>query len=481
MQSHCAWWNLTMRICLIAEGSYPYVIGGVSNWIHSLIREMPEYEFIVLAIGADSKHKGAFKYSLPANLVEVKEIFLDECQEKKRVRGRKARLHPEHQQAIFSLIGGGGTPVWGHLFNFMKSSQFKHAAELMNSKSYFDLVTKLGQDVCSSVPFTELLRMANSMITPLYTALRQEIPQADLYHCVSTGYAGMVGAMAKHLYGKPLLLTEHGIYSREREEEIIRAEWIKPQFKNLWIRYFCTLSMSIYEAADEVIELFDGNKELAIEMGCPEEKIRVIPNGVNIADYNHLMTAPNDGRIRIGAIVRIVPIKDIKTMLRSYQLIENAVPEAELHVMGPTDEDEGYYEECLQLVQSLGIKNIQFTGFVDIREYMGRMDLLLLTSISEGQPLAILEGMACSKPFVTTTVGSCQELIEGKADETNGPAGFLVPVKDVEKIAQKSIILCRDRSLRETMGRNGYNRVSSLYKKSSFIDRYREIYRLSEG
>ncbi len=64
-----------MRICIIAEGSYPYVTGGVSSWIQSLVRLMPEHEFVIFAIGAEERLKGKFKYKLPENIIQVKEIF----------------------------------------------------------------------------------------------------------------------------------------------------------------------------------------------------------------------------------------------------------------------------------------------------------------------------------------------------------------------------------------------------------------------
>jgi polysaccharide biosynthesis protein PelF len=66
-----------MKICLIAEGSYPYVTGGVSGWIQTLVTSMPEHQFILYAIGAEEKLKGKFKYAIPENLVEIKEVFLD--------------------------------------------------------------------------------------------------------------------------------------------------------------------------------------------------------------------------------------------------------------------------------------------------------------------------------------------------------------------------------------------------------------------
>ena len=66
-----------MRICLVLEGCYPYVHGGVSTWMHGYIQAMPEYEFVLWVIGAHAADRGKFVYELPVNVVEVHEVFLD--------------------------------------------------------------------------------------------------------------------------------------------------------------------------------------------------------------------------------------------------------------------------------------------------------------------------------------------------------------------------------------------------------------------
>lgn len=237
------------------------------------------------------------------------------------------------------------------------------------------------------------------MILPLLLATRTELPEADVYHAVSTGYAGVIGALAKELYGKPLLLTEHGIYSREREEEIIKAEWVEGHFKDLWIRYFYTLSAAAYTYADQVITLFERNREIEIELGCSAGKIRIVPNGIETSGKMIAMEESEADQIRIGAIVRVVPIKDIKTMIQSFALVEREMQNVHLYIMGPTDENPEYYEECLALCDRLNLQRVYFTGMVSVQDWLPKLDILLLTSISEGQPLAILEGMAAKKPL----------------------------------------------------------------------------------
>ena len=80
-----------MRICLVLEGSYPYVHGGVSTWMHAYIQAMPRQEFSLWVIGAKAEDRGKFVYELPPNVKEVEEVFLDDA----------LRLHGEQQPVLF--------------------------------------------------------------------------------------------------------------------------------------------------------------------------------------------------------------------------------------------------------------------------------------------------------------------------------------------------------------------------------------------
>jgi len=466
-----------MRICIIAEGSYPYITGGVSSWIHSLMTSMPEHEFVIYTIGAQEQQRGQFKYKLPPNVAEVKETFLDALLDEPGGSRKSVRLTAAQKSSFRSLLSGEGDVDWAGLFALLRSEQFEVASDFLMSQDYFDILVELCSAKYSQIPFTEMVWMVRSMMLPLFQAVRQDIPEADLYHSVSTGYAGVIGALAKHLYGKPYLLTEHGIYSREREEEIIKADWVKGYFKDLWIEYFYRLSGCAYDYTDRVVTLFNRNREIEIELGCDPDKIEIIPNGVNDQDYADVAQMPpkEETKIRIGAIVRIVPIKDIKTMIHSFALVKQQVPNAELYIMGPAEENDEYYEECLQLVESLQVEDIIFTGSVRIKDYLGRMDLMLLSSVSEGMPLAVMEAMASARPVVTTDVGSCRELLFGR-DDGIGPAGIVVPVMHYDQMAGAVVQLCMSRALREQMGRNGLERIRLHYTHRKFIDSYKRLY-----
>ena len=100
-----------MRICIVAEGCYPYVVGGVSSWINNLIRSFPQHEFIMLAVISDRSVSGKFKYNLPDNLTEVHEVYLNDTEWVNRTRKnyKNARLSAKNKEALNSLLIGTDT------------------------------------------------------------------------------------------------------------------------------------------------------------------------------------------------------------------------------------------------------------------------------------------------------------------------------------------------------------------------------------
>ena len=104
------------------------------------------------------------------------------------------------------------------------------------------------------------------------------------------------------------------------------------------------------------------------------------------------------------------------------------------------------------------------------------MDLSILTSISEGQPLTILESYAAHKPVIATDVGNCKGLILGDKDDF-GPAGIVAHVMNVEEIAQAMVYMAHHERTRLEMGEIGYKRVMNGYRIEQMRETYEGIYR----
>lgn len=455
---------------MIFEGCYPYVTGGVSSWAQQYIEGMPQHEFVLWTIGADSALRGKYKYTMPTNVKEIHEIFLDEALSIP-VSGAGAALLSDSEAAQLKGVMDCANPDWNVIFNMCR--RVRSPASILQSAAFLSLFEQLCREKYPFMPFAQLFHAVRSMLLPMFYLLSREVPRADVYHSVCTGYGGLLGAMGGYLHTKPFIVTEHGIYTREREEELIRADWVKPEFKPYWTRFFYMLSTLAYERAEIITSLFADASETQIFMGAKRSKCRVIANGIHYTQFCTAKPKKPDGFIDIGAIVRIAPIKDIKTLIYAFAQAKRERANIRLHIIGPVD-DRQYFKECKALVQRLRVKDIYFTGLVNTADYFEKLDFTVLSSISEGQPLAVLEAFAAHRPCVTTDVGCCRELIYGGEDDSFGRAGCCVPPMHRTQLAKALLEMCDDDL--NALGEAGQRRAHTLYRHRAMIEKYASLY-----
>ncbi|SER80559.1 GT4 family glycosyltransferase PelF [Streptococcus gallolyticus] len=462
-----------MRICLILEGCYPYVNGGVSSWMHNYINEMTEHEFVLVTIGANAESRGKFKYELADNVVEVKEVFLDDAFQVSGNSDFKETFNDMERQALKDLLSCQ-SPDWEVLFDIFYQRQI-NPTDFLESQLFLELLTEIVEEKHQNQAFADVFHTTRSMLLTVLYLMTQDMPKADVYHSIATGYAGLLASLGSYQHQAPLLLTEHGIYTREREEEILRSDWVLPTMKRQWIQFFYMLSNLIYDKAERVTSLYTQAKFIQEEVGCDIEKCRVISNGIHYDRFSAIPLKEEDGWIDIGAVVRIAPIKDIKTMLYVFYELSRNYPNTRLHILGAVD-DEDYNRECHQLIRQLGIKNVSFTGQVNVVEYMENLDFTILTSISEAQPLSVIESMAARRPCVTTDVGCCRELLEGNKDDHLGIAGYCIPPTYRTGLTHAMEKMCSSRQLRLKMGEIAQKRAKTYYLYEMMIQQYRDLY-----
>ncbi|KPU27315.1 hypothetical protein TR13x_06115 [Caloranaerobacter sp. TR13] len=466
-----------MEVCIISEGSYPYIPGGVASWIHQLVTEMKEINFKILSVMPSEVEKLKYKYDIPKNVIEIKTVYLNGYQNispKKRMR--EPHISKDKLNELEAFLRFNNDVNWETVISIIANrKKIGDCVEFLKSQTFWNILLKLYQEKYRHEGFNRFFWTMRSMFLPMINIIQTEIPKADIYHSVSTGYAGLLGVVSKVKYNKPFILTEHGIYAREREEEIIKSKWVQGIYKNIWIDFFYFISTGAYKTADRVISLFERNRNIQLELGSEHHKTIVIPNGVDIERYK-VKKEKHEG-FNVGAILRIVPIKDVKTLIRAFKIVNTKIPNSKLYLIGPYDEDKEYYNECLNLIETLKLKkNIIITGRVDIKNYLSKMDVLVLTSISEGQPLVILEGMASGIPIVATDVGSCGELIEGTKNDDIGLAGIVTKPVSPNETADAIIRILKNKELSQQMSLNGRKRVEKYYTKEKLIKRYSKIY-----
>lgn len=496
----------TADITLLLEGTYPFVSGGVSSWVHQIICGLPDLDFALVFIGGAADAYEKMRYELPKNVVHLEEHFLAEVPKAQRLLGipgdaafyaKSVELHDElasRGPAIGRMLEG----VVGSLLD----DPARHERDFLFSEAAWEEVCHRYESSSPSRSFLEYFWTVRSMHAPLFKMARiaAALPPSKAFHVISTGFAGFLGMLANKKRGAPLILTEHGIYAKERRIELLQASWIRDDgddddgasdlagigfFRQMWIGFFEALARMCYAAADPIVALYEGNRLRQISDGADPPRTRVVPNGIDFAHFDSLRERrPSEVPPVLGLIGRVVPIKDIKTFVRALRVVVSEMPHVEGWVVGPDDEDKSYAEECRHLVKSLGLeKNVKFLGFRKTDEIFPKIGLNVLTSISEAQPLVILEGFAAGVPCVSSDVGCVRELIEGvdEKDRALGVGGAIVEIASPEATARAAMDLLRDPVRWHAAQAAGVARTKQLYTQELMLARYRKIYEAAIG
>jgi glycosyltransferase involved in cell wall biosynthesis len=480
-------------ICLLLEGTYPYVAGGVSTWTHDLIQAQKDLSFHLLVLapaGAELKAK----YEIPENVVGITHITLQELVTGQLPRRETQVLLEQLGESLPAFLRHGNLEKLEEINGLLGGQRNTLGSEpLLNSRAAWDLLLKMYDSHLPDNSFLDYFWTWRSALSAFFSVMLCDLPKARVYHPVATGYAGLLAARAHAETGSPVLLTEHGIYTNERRIEIAMANWLyeipkeglsidssRLDLKQLWVDLFTSYSRTCYQACAEIVTLYEGNQILQLEEGADPDKLRIIPNGIDYARYSAVVRNEGPNPPTIALIGRVVPIKDVKTFIRACGILREAVPDLRALVMGPTDEDPDYYRECQETVGLLGLEScLEFTGKVRLEDYLGSIDAIALTSISEAQPLVILEAGAAGIPSVATDVGACREMILGRRSESPqlGPAGAVTPLSNPQETAEALAKLLTDKDWYVSCSEAIKQRVRCYYNKVDLDRTYHDLYR----
>ena len=265
-------------------------------------------------------------------------------------------------------------------------------------------------------------------------SLRQEIfPEAAVYHSHTTGYAGLAAVFAKQQHqGSRLLLSEHSLY------------------------------------------------------GLNAARATVIPNGVNPTKFNltrrfNTERDRRDARWCLAVLGRVVPIKGVLEAIKcAHKLHAKGFP-FELRIIGPTEEDPHYAEECRRAVCQMRLTDhVHFLGPLPAEEALQGVDLLLVTSQSEAMPLVVLEAMASSVPVVSLDVGNISDVLRPAilGGDIGMSAGEVVPFGDM---ANSIVSLLQDTFRYNAACAAGPKIVETSFHINGFLNSYRELYRAASS
>ena len=460
-----------LRVCMVLEGSYPFITGGVSAWVQDIIQGLPDIDFVLLTISPSENQE--LRYKLPANIVAHHDIVLNKRAENRQpIRHKDALV--EEIRSVHETMFAGQAPDLTEMIRRIPEG-YSLQDDVVQQQRSWEFIVRMNQERNPIYPFADYYWAWQSAHEMLFRVLAVTPPDADIYHAISTGFAGLTALAAQIRRHKPFLLTEHGLYHKEREIEIRKASFVHGYQRDMWIKTYNMISSICYQSADGITALFEENRQKQLELGAPKERTLVIPNGIDVERFSSVVKVKKPG-FHVGLVGRVVPIKDIKTFITTAKIILDEIPEAVFYAIGPTDEDPDYYEDCRALVNSLKIEDrFLFTGRQNVLEYYAFLDAMLLTSVREAQPLVILEGWLARVPCVSTRVGNVPEMLD--FDDR-----FLAPSKDSAKLAEGIRYIYRHPEEMKAVNEHNRGKVISLYDKKDLLDQYRRLYRkLQEG
>jgi glycosyltransferase involved in cell wall biosynthesis len=275
------------------------------------------------------------------------------------------------------------------------------------------------------------------------------------------------GIMARLLYRRPpILFTEHGRHF--------------PDFPR---RKRILANRLLLERRDRVIGVGEAVRQALItNEGIPADRVGVIYNGIDTERFADRPAERDEVRREIGLqpgdfavlmVARLDYLKDHATAIRMLARVARQAPYAKLILAGDGPER----PKIEELIAELGIaRQVRMLGLrKDVARLVQAADLFLLTSISEGIPLTVIEAMAAKLPVVATQVGGMAEVVE------HGVSGLLAPSGDDGRLAACVLRLVHDAELRKEMGARGQQRARTLFSESDMQGRYVECYGAMAG
>ena len=481
-------------VLLILEGTYPYNGGGVSTWAHILCNEIKNANFTLYSINAS--YEANSKYELSKNVkktiqvpqwapLEPKELIDYGKKYYKLVYKKKyndEKIIDEQFIPLFaSFLKNISQPesdpaeldiIIHDIWKFFQQHDYKKTMQRQKVWETFYEISKkeLQSDFDNQTTlydFTEGLRWIYRFLIPITI----KVPKCDISHITLAGFPILPALVLKYKFGTPIIVTEHGVFIRERLLAINAAEY-SFFLKKLLIRFSEAITRLVYYKADLILSVNKFNMTWEKLYGADPSKIKIIYNGIDHLLFSprpkpeHLKNIPT-----VVAAARVFDLKDIITMIKSCQVVREKIPNVRYIVYGDNNAVPEYTAECNLLIKELGLEDNFIFGGINTNPHLlfCEGDISILTSISEGFPYTVIESMSCAIPVVATDVG-------GVAEALDENCGFICKPKDYNEIGNRVIELLQNDELRIQKGVNAREKVIANFTIGTFISEYEKAY-----
>ncbi len=458
-----------MRILLTTEGTYPSIVGGVSTWCDQLITGMTEQRFHLLEVTGPLPSKPA--YELPANVVDLNTVRL--WSPRGPVRGgKRTRNAMNFEDGLAHLLRFADGDLDCFAMGLLDLGRLGTRQDLwmmFDRPSVWSLVQAAMRRLKGEPPPLAEVALAVNWLKGTLVPLLTLPEPTDQAHTTSNGLSAIPAWLAAAEYGIPLMLTEHGLYLRERYLSL-SSENNPPSLRLLRARFYRAVAQLMYQDATLVVSVSEFNRNWQIELGAPAERTRVVYNGVAPEAFP-LGAADLNKNPTVTWVGRIDPIKDLETLVSSFSHVKKEAGSARLRLFGPVPRgNEAYHSKIRKLVGSLGLDDaVTFEGPVKpVHHAYHVADVVALSSISEGFPYVAIEAMMCGRPVVATQVGGVGEAV--------GSFGRMVDPRNASQFGAALSELLLDGPLRRELGEGARERALSLFTLERMYQGYRGLY-----
>jgi glycosyltransferase involved in cell wall biosynthesis len=475
-----------VKIYLSTEGTYPFVLGGVSTWVDMLVHGLPDHEFEIGALVDNPHHRIQYRPPPNVTLQPIPLWGLELAEEYMPRRDGWRRAWRTSSPVVRSRF----LPAWEHLVDCLAAPEADPRAlgdslsAVARFAENYDLRRALRDAAAWALLLDRLqanpihartgLAPAMDFARTLYRyllPLTAPTPVCDVAHSSAAALCALPAIVAKYRYGTPLVLTEHGIYLRER----LLAMTAEPfGTKLLFANFYRAVVELAYREADVLTPVCGYNAGWEEALGVDPARIRVIHNGVDPARVD--VWPEPEGPPTIGFVGRIDPLKDVLTLILALARVRLVIGDARLRLWGPATSPE-YLKECQAAVVDLGLSDVvTFEGSTnDIAAAYGASHVIGLSSISEAFPYTAVEAMLAARPVVATDVGGVAEALG--PSQCRGTSTVVEP-GDPGAMANALIaVLGASSTERGLLGQWLRNRALTLFTAQRMFDDYEDVYR----
>ncbi|MCI0558379.1 MAG: GT4 family glycosyltransferase PelF [Nitrososphaera sp.] len=479
------------KVLLVNWDSYPNVMsGGVYSWEKVLVESMSEYEFLIINLLSNPNVNGRF--AVPEHVKRVidiplfgshryEEFYREESRPllDKIRRTRECVIHnefiPLFRQFLEEILSNASDPkrLGENIFRLHQFLKVYDAKKSLEHRLAWETFLALleGDPLYREMTMQDALT-AFQIIQRNMQVLSLKIPRVDLVHCSLAWFPAMIAISAKMEHGCPIMITEHGVAFRELL--LYYNAYLRDEPSNIfWKLFSANVVRAVYFMADVISPVCYANAKWEESLGVEPYKIKVIYNGVDTNKFKPLLVAGHS-RPTLACIGRVDIFKDIVNLIQSLRYVKTIVPDVQCLIYGASTDLE-YSLRCIKMVDALGLQdNIRFMGKIgDPEVAYNTADVIVISSITEGFPFAIIEAMACGKGIVATDVGGVREALEG--------CGMLVRSSHPQELAGAIIKLLQDERLRSALGAAALKKARDGFTLEKSLSQYREQYEVLTG